>query len=216
MKWYNWLILVGILMGLAYFLGRYESAHQETIRTFESQKVESFTGAVKKMEILKNYPVPIEAQKQIEKINKEYLQYWQEVGELERMKKKELERINKKETKEAFVGKVELKSIIDKQWKTVAMNVSAYCPCVICCENFADGITASGHRIKPNDVFVAAPRKYPSGTEMIIEGYAGGKIVKVEDVGGAIKGNKLDLFFHTHAAALQFGRQQLDVLVKIK
>ena len=103
-----------------------------------------------------------------------------------------------------------------EQWETVSMNVSAYCPCEKCCGIFADGITASGHQIVPEDVFVAAPKKYPFGTEMVIEGYAEGKAVKVEDVGGAIKGNKLDLFFDSHKTALLWGRKQVDVRVKVK
>ena len=109
---------------------------------------------------------------------------------------------------------------LDKQfmvkWETVTMNVSAYCPCAKCCGIYADGITASGHKIAPGDVFVAAPKKYPFGTEMIIEGYAGGKAVKVEDVGGAIKGNKLDLFFLKHQQALNWGRKQVNVRVRVK
>jgi len=106
-------------------------------------------------------------------------------------------------------------------WEIIKMNVSAYCPCEKCCEQWA-GIpvssgkrkTASGHTIHVGDKFVAAPRTYPFGTEMIIEGYAGGSIVKVEDVGGAIKGNKLDLYFDNHDDALQWGRK--DVFVKVK
>ena len=105
--------------------------------------------------------------------------------------------------------------ISDWEWKTVEMNVSAYCSCKICCGAFADGITASGKKIKVGDKFVAAPRKYPFGTEMVIEGYAGGQVVKVEDVGGAIKGNKLDLYFDTHQEALIWGRQYIDVKVKV-
>ena len=44
-------------------------------------------------------------------------------------------------------------------------NVSAYCPCVICCEKWSgDGQTANGHRIKPGDRFIAAPKGIPFGT----------------------------------------------------
>jgi len=94
------------------------------------------------------------------------------------------------------------------EWETIVMNVSAYCPCEICCEDFADGITASGHKIQKGDKFAAAPRKYPFGTEMIIPGYAGDKVVEVKDVGGAIKGNRLDIYFDTHGEALEFGRRK--------
>jgi len=110
-----------------------------------------------------------------------------------------------------------------EEWKTVIMNVSAYCPCKICCERWANvpvssgkRKTASGHTIHVGDKFVAAPRNYPFGTEMVIEGYAGGKIVKVEDVGGAIKGNKLDLYFDSHRAALIWGRRDVPVRVKAR
>ncbi len=109
-----------------------------------------------------------------------------------------------------------------EQWKTITMRVTAYCPCNKCCDQWADipissgkRKTASGHTIHVGDKFVAAPRNYPFGTEMVIEGYAGGRVVKVEDVGGAIKGNKLDLYFDSHNTALQFGRRRIDVKVKI-
>jgi 3D (Asp-Asp-Asp) domain-containing protein len=110
-----------------------------------------------------------------------------------------------------------------EEWVTIIMDVSAYCPCAKCCEQWADipvssgkRKTASGHTIHIEDKFVAAPRNYPFGTEMVIEGYAGGKVVKVEDVGGAIKGNKLDLFFATHGTALIWGRRDVPVRVKVR
>ncbi len=92
-------------------------------------------------------------------------------------------------------------------------NVSAYCPLACCCGDFADGITASGHVIQPGDKFVAAPAKYPFGTLMAIPGYG---VVPVLDRGGAIKGDKLDVFFGGptgHAEALQWGRRYVKVVV---
>ena len=93
-------------------------------------------------------------------------------------------------------------------------NVSGYCQGPCCCGEFADGITASGHKIQPGDVFVAAPKSIPFGTKLWIPGYNGGRVVSVLDRGGAIKGNKLDVFFggkDGHQKALQFGRQYLQV-----
>jgi 3D (Asp-Asp-Asp) domain-containing protein len=49
---------------------------------------------------------------------------------------------------------------------------------------------------------------------MIIPGYNNGQAVKVLDRGGAIRGNKLDAFFHTHQAALEWGVKYLDVKVR--
>jgi len=103
--------------------------------------------------------------------------------------------------------------ITPKVENKIRMNVSAYCPCSKCCGEYADGMTACGYKISKGDRFVAAPKEYPFGTEMIIPGYNGGKAVKVLDRGGAIKGNKLDLYFDTHQEALQWGRQYLDVIV---
>ncbi|MFZ9033020.1 MAG: 3D domain-containing protein [Anaerohalosphaeraceae bacterium] len=100
-------------------------------------------------------------------------------------------------------------------WRTVRMRVTGYCPCSQCCGSFSDGITANNHHIQPGDTFVAADKSYPFGTEMAIPGYNSDRAVKVMDRGGAIKGSRLDLFFHTHQQALQWGVQHLDVLIKI-
>ena len=99
-------------------------------------------------------------------------------------------------------------------WRMIRMRVTGYCPCSKCCGVFSDGITANNHHIQPGDTFVAADRSYQFGTEMAIPGYNDDQPVRVMDRGGAIKGNRLDLFFHTHQAALQWGVQYLDVLVK--
>ncbi len=102
------------------------------------------------------------------------------------------------------------------QWHSVRMRVTGYCPCSKCCGKYADGITACGHKIRPGDNFVAADRRYSFGTEMIIEGYNNGQPIKVLDRGGAIRGNKLDAFFHTHKEALQWGVKYIDVKVRSK
>ena len=102
------------------------------------------------------------------------------------------------------------------QWHTVRMRVTGYCPCSKCCGKYADGITACGHKIRPGDTFVAADRRYSFGTEMVIEGYNNGQPIKVLDRGGAIRGNKLDVFFHTHKEALQWGVKYIDVKVHSK
>ncbi len=101
-------------------------------------------------------------------------------------------------------------------WQTVAMRVTAYCPCPKCCGEYSDGITANGHRIRPGDTFAAADRRYSFGTEMLIPGYNNSVPVEVLDRGGAIKGNRLDVFFATHEEALQWGVKYLDVKVRRK
>jgi 3D (Asp-Asp-Asp) domain-containing protein len=99
--------------------------------------------------------------------------------------------------------------------RTLRMTVTAYCACPKCCGRNARGITASGKPVTHNGGrFVAAdPRLLKLGTKLQIPGYHGAAVVPVIDTGGAIKGNRLDVFFPSHAAALQWGRQTLDVVV---
>jgi len=110
--------------------------------------------------------------------------------------------------------KAETKSETSSKWRIVRMKVTGYCPCSKCCGEYSDGITANGHKIQPGDTFVAADKRYSFGTEMVIEGYSSSQIVKVLDRGGAIRGNKLDAFFHTHQEALEWGVRYIDVKVR--
>ena len=100
-----------------------------------------------------------------------------------------------------------------KQNTILKMKVTAYCPCEKCCGSYADGITASGHKIQDGDTFVAADSRYKFGTEMFIPEYNNSTKVKVLDRRGAIKGNRLDVFFNTHQQALEWGVRYLDVEV---
>ena len=93
-------------------------------------------------------------------------------------------------------------------WEEKKMEVTAYCACEKCCGAFSDGLTACGHKIKAGDRFVAADKRYPFHTKMIIHGYNDNKPVEVLDRGGAIKGDRIDLYFETHDAALQWGRKK--------
>ena len=102
------------------------------------------------------------------------------------------------------------------EWQGIQMRVTAYCPCSKCCGQYSDGVTACGHKIRPGDTFVAADGRYSFGTEMLIPGYSNGRAVKVLDRGGAIKGNRLDVFFATHQEALEWGVKYLEVSVRWK
>ncbi|MHC4114213.1 MAG: 3D domain-containing protein [Planctomycetota bacterium] len=101
-----------------------------------------------------------------------------------------------------------------EQWQTVQMRVTAYCPCPKCCGDYSDGVTACGHKISQGDRFIAADKMYPFGTGMIIPGYKSGKVVKVLDRGGVIRGNRLDVFFNSHQEALEWGVRYLDVKIR--
>jgi len=102
------------------------------------------------------------------------------------------------------------------EWECIRMRVTAYCPCPKCCGEYSDGVTACGHKIRPGDTFVAADRRYLFGTEMLIPGYSNDQTVKVLDRGGAIKGNRLDVFFGSHEEALEWGVRYLEVRISRK
>ncbi|GMW03266.1 MAG: hypothetical protein AMXMBFR84_44000 [Candidatus Hydrogenedentota bacterium] len=107
----------------------------------------------------------------------------------------------------------------------MTMNVTGYCPCKQCCswkrtwygkpvyasgslqgERKKIGQTASGVKAKPGTV--AADKRYPFGTIMDIPGYGRGI---VQDRGGAIQGDHIDVFFKNHGDALRWGKQTIRV-----
>jgi len=83
--------------------------------------------------------------------------------------------------------------------------VTAYCPCAKCCGK-ASGRTASGTKATAGRT-VAASSQFAFGTQLNI----GGHTYTVEDRGGAVKGNKIDIFVNSHAEALQWGVRYLTV-----
>ena len=85
--------------------------------------------------------------------------------------------------------------------------ITAYCPCSKCCGK-TTGRTASGTTATAGRT-VAASSKFAFGTKLNI----GGHVYTVEDRGGAINGNKIDIFVNTHAEALQWGVRYLNVSV---
>ena len=85
--------------------------------------------------------------------------------------------------------------------------MTAYCPCSKCCGK-STGRTASGTKATAGRT-IAAPSNFAFGTKLNI----GGHIYTVEDRGGAIKGNKIDIFVSSHQEALQWGVRYLTVSV---
>lgn len=100
--------------------------------------------------------------------------------------------------------------------RQVWMEVTAYCACPKCCGPHASGITASGLPVTHNlGRFAAADSDVlPLGSSISVPGYDEGRTIPVIDRGGAIKGNKLDVFFPTHERALQWGRRWVLVTVE--
>lgn len=109
----------------------------------------------------------------------------------------------------------------------VNLKTTAYCHCRRCCSykwflfvpyqkrGFLDyrlkhiGITSSGSRVRPGSI-AADTSIYPYGTIMHIPGYG---YARVEDTGGAIKGQHIDVYRPNHWFARLWGVQELKVKV---
>lgn len=77
------------------------------------------------------------------------------------------------------------------------------------------GITRSGTRVRPGVVAVD-PQVVPLGTKLYVKSGNGGSdygISHAEDTGGAIKGNRIDLYYESRSEALRFGRQPVKVYI---
>lgn len=94
---------------------------------------------------------------------------------------------------------------------------TAYCPCVKCCgiwseehpdrgEDYVQR-TSSGTIPQEGRTIAADWDVLHEGSEVILNGHT----YIVEDTGGAVKGNAIDIFFESHEAAVAFGVQEVDL-----
>lgn len=99
--------------------------------------------------------------------------------------------------------------------KTMWMTVTGYSPDARSCGDSADGRTATNHSVWTNGMSLVAadPRLLGYGSMVSVPGYSGGDVVPVLDCGGAIKGNRLDLLYPSHAQALRWGVKRVKVTV---
>lgn len=109
----------------------------------------------------------------------------------------------------------------DNLWSLGEFKITAYCPCEKCCGYWAtvrpadeNGepivYTASG-KIAVQGVTVAADTSVlPFGTVLVI----GGHEYTVQDRGGMVKGNHVDIYFDSHEAAKEWGTQYMEIFVK--
>ncbi len=100
---------------------------------------------------------------------------------------------------------------------------SAYCLCQKCCGKSPSspgyGRTASGLVIVPGTgmkVLSVDPTVIPLGSKLYVQGLNGAAdygYAVAADTGGAIKGNRVDLYMDTHSQALQWGRRDVRVYI---
>lgn len=90
----------------------------------------------------------------------------------------------------------------------IKFTATGYCSCAKCCGK-TTGTTASGTKATAGRT-VAMSSKYAFGTKVEIKGMG---TYTVEDRGGAINGNKIDIYFASHQEALNFGRRTVYLRV---
>ncbi len=90
---------------------------------------------------------------------------------------------------------------------TKIFKVTAYCSCAKCCGK-TTGRTASGTKATAGHT-VAASGQFSFGTKLMINGQE----YTVEDRGGAIQGNRIDIYMNSHVDAVAWGVKYLPVQV---
>ena len=107
-------------------------------------------------------------------------------------------------------------------WKSLGVfELTAYCSCEKCCGQWATNrptdqrgnpivYTSTGAIAKAGTTIAVDPRVIPYGSEIQIDGHT----YIAQDCGGAIKGNRIDVYHDSHQAALVFGRQQSEIFIK--
>lgn len=94
--------------------------------------------------------------------------------------------------------------------KAIQVTATAYT-----CEGKSWNITKSG-AVARVGLIAVDPRVIPLGTRMYIESPDGSFVygtAVAADTGGAIKGNKIDLYFDTYRECINFGRRQMMVYI---
>lgn len=91
------------------------------------------------------------------------------------------------------------------------VTVTYYDCCVKCCGK-SDGITYSGTKAAPHETCAVDPAVIPLGSAVTVD-YGDGELhhYRAEDIGGGVKGNRIDICVSTHEEALELGRRTATV-----
>lgn len=97
----------------------------------------------------------------------------------------------------------------DDHTKEITVKATAY---TASCEG-CSGTTATGVDLNANPnakVIAVDPSVIPLGSKVYVEGYG---VATAADTGGAIKGNRIDVFISSEKEALKFGKKEISVKI---
>lgn len=89
-----------------------------------------------------------------------------------------------------------------------SFRLSFYCSCEKCCGAQSTGLTKSGTTVTEGRTIAVDPKVIPLGSRVYIDGYG---VFIAEDVGSAIKENKIDIAVGNHEQALKLGIDEATV-----
>jgi len=128
----------------------------------------------------------------------------------------------------SFAFSIWLAGVTASEGRWVMAEVTSYCPCALCCGDFADGRTANMTRVDRVPYAFAADKSLPFGTRIYVPAGLGvldkiradDRWLVVDDRGGALDTEarrydvlRLDLRVREHWWAVRFGRQKLPFFI---
>lgn len=113
-----------------------------------------------------------------------------------------------------FVNKNSGEEVANPNYQSLGtFKLTAYCPCSKCCGKWANDASVKvgsiGVPLVQGTSIAVDPKVIPYRSSVYIDGHK----YKAHDCGGAIKGNRIDVYFEDHSVALQFGVQYKEVFI---
>jgi 3D (Asp-Asp-Asp) domain-containing protein len=214
------ILIVLIIIYLVPMFLDFMETQNDILKIGKAQQIFEITNkiSVKEYKNTQNIPIPSDILAKMKAEQEEKARIEAEKAEKERLRQEQL-RLEEEKRKQEEQKAKEIKIAKERKQETsrsstprtgdyIAFTATGYCPCKQCCGK-TNGMTASGTKAQAG-VTVAMPSRYAFGTKIEIKSMG---TYTVQDRGGAIQGNKIDIFFNTHQEALKFGRRTVYLRV---
>lgn len=127
---------------------------------------------------------------------------------------------SKSKNTEAKINEEVKKAKDDSKRSLGTFKLTAYCGCSKCCDQYAENRPVDkngkeivygsiGRVLRQGTSIAVDPNVIPYDTKVVIDNHE----YIAHDTGGAIKGNKIDVYFDNHQEALNFGVKHEEVFV---